>query len=74
MSTKLPLILLSLTMVTCASTSWQHTFPHNVPKAWEYNSKMEGFYAMRDAWMRFSAPKGFVWDDLTQSYMQRIED
>jgi len=35
---------------------------------------MEGFYALRDGWMRLNAPKGFVWDDLTQSYQQKLND
>lgn len=54
----------------CTATSWRATAAHNTPAAWEYNGKLEGFYALRDGWMRLRAPKGFEWDDLTQSYRQ----
>ena len=56
----------------CAGTSWRATAPHNTPAAWEYNSKMEGWHALRDGWMRLTAPRGFEWDDLTQSYRERL--
>jgi hypothetical protein len=57
----------------CAGTSWRATAPHNTPAAWEYNSKMEGWHALRDGWMRLTAPKGYEWDDLTQSYSSKLE-
>ena len=56
----------------CAGTSWRATAPHNAPASWEYNAKLEGYYALRDAWMRLNAPKGFEWDDLTQSYRETL--
>ena len=56
----------------CAGTSWRATAPHNAPAAWEYNSKMEGWLALRDGWTRLTAPKGFEWDDLTQSYRETL--
>jgi hypothetical protein len=57
----------------CAVTSWRATAPHNTPFAWEYNSRMEGFHALRDGWMRLTAPEGFEWDDLTQSYREVLQ-
>jgi hypothetical protein len=57
----------------CAVTSWRASAPHNAPFAWEYNTRMEGFHALRDGYMRLTAPKGFEWDDLTQSYRQRLQ-
>ncbi len=57
----------------CAGTSWRATAPHNSPAAWEYNGKMEGWYALRDSWMRLTAPKGFEWCDLTQSYREKLQ-
>ena len=56
----------------CAGASWRATAPHNAPAAWEYNYKLEGRYALRDSWMRLTAPRGFEWDDLTQSYRERL--
>jgi hypothetical protein len=56
----------------CAGTSWRATAPHNTPAAWEYNYKLEGWYALRDGWMRLTAPKGCEWDDLTQSYRSKL--
>jgi len=56
----------------CAGTSWRVTAPQNTPAAWEYNSKMEGWLAFRDGWMRLRAPRGFEWDDLTQSYRETL--
>lgn len=56
----------------CAGTSWRATAPHNSPASWEYNGKLKGFYALRDGWMRLRAPKGFEWDDLTQSYRETL--
>jgi hypothetical protein len=56
----------------CAGTSWRATAPHNAPAAWEYNRKLEGWYSLRDGWMRLTAPRGFEWDDLTQSYRERL--
>lgn len=56
----------------CAGTSWRATAPHNSPMSWEYNGKLEGWYALRDGWMRLRAPKGFEWDDLTQSYREML--
>jgi hypothetical protein len=61
-----------LLFTACAGTSWRATAPHNTPAAWEYNGKLEGYYALRDGWMRLRAPKGFEWDDLTQSYRERL--
>ncbi len=61
-----------LLFTACAGTSWRATAPHNTPAAWEYNSKMEGWLALRDGWMRLTAPRGFEWDDLTQSYRERL--
>ena len=57
----------------CAGTSWRATAPHNAPAAWEYNYKLEGWYSLRDGWMRLRAPKGFEWDDLTQSYREKLQ-
>ncbi len=57
----------------CAVTSWRATAPHNTPFAWEYNTRMEGFHALRDGFLRLTAPRGFEWDDLTQSYRQRLD-
>jgi hypothetical protein len=56
----------------CAGSSWRATAPHNTPAAWEFNGKMEGWYALRDSWMRLTAPKGYEWDDLTQSYRSKL--
>ena len=56
----------------CAGTSWRATAPHNTPAAWEYNRKLEGWYSLRDGWMRLTAPKGFERDDLTKSYRERL--
>ena len=56
----------------CAGSSWRATAPHNSPAAWEFNSKMEGWLALRDGWMRLTAPKGFEWCDLTQSYRETL--
>lgn len=56
----------------CSAASWRVTAPHNAPAAWEYNSKLEGWYALRDGWMRLRAPRGFEWDDLTQSYREML--
>jgi hypothetical protein len=56
----------------CSAASWRATAPHNTPASWEYNYKLEGYYALRDGWMRLTAPRGFEWDDLTQSYRQRL--
>jgi predicted carbohydrate-binding protein with CBM5 and CBM33 domain len=56
----------------CTTASWRATAPHNTPHAWEYNAKLEGYYALRDGWMRLNAPKGFEWDDLTQSYREML--
>jgi hypothetical protein len=57
----------------CAAASWRATAPHNAPAAWEYNGKLEGWYSLRDGWMRLRAPEGMEWDDLTQSYRQRLD-
>jgi hypothetical protein len=57
----------------CAGSSWRATAPHNSPAAWEFNSKMEGWLALRDGWMRLRAPKGFEWCDLTQSYREKLQ-
>ena len=57
----------------CAAASWRATAPHNAPAAWEYNGKLEGWYSVRDAYKRYTAPKGMEWDDLTQSYRQRLQ-
>ena len=57
----------------CAGSSWRATAPHNSPAAWEYNGKMEGWYALRDGWMRLTAPRGFEWCDLTQSYREKLQ-
>ena len=57
----------------CAGTSWRATAPHNAPAAWEFNGKMEGWYALRDGWMRLTAPRGFEWCDLTQSYREKLQ-
>ena len=57
----------------CSVTSWRATAPHNTPAAWEYNGKLEGWYALRDAYKRYTAPKGMEWDDLTQSSRQRLD-
>lgn len=57
----------------CAGSSWRATAPHNAPAAWEYNGKMEGWLALRDGWMRLTAPRGFEWDDLTQSYRETLQ-
>lgn len=57
----------------CAGTSWRATAPHNAPASWEYNYKLEGWYSLRDGWMRLRAPQGMEWDDLTQSYRQRLD-
>jgi hypothetical protein len=56
----------------CSAASWRATAPHNTPASWEYNWKLEGWYALRDGWMRMTAPRGFEWDDLTQSYRERL--
>ena len=56
----------------CSAASWRATAPHNAPASWEYNRKLEGWYALRDSWMRLTAPRGFEWDDLTQSYRERL--
>jgi hypothetical protein len=56
----------------CAGTSWRSTAAHNTPAAWEFNSKMEGWLAFRDGWMRLRAPKGFEWDDVMQSYRSTL--
>ena len=61
-----------LLVSACAGTSWRATAPHNAPMSWEYNGKLEGFYALRDGWMRLRAPKGFEWCDLTQSYRETL--
>jgi hypothetical protein len=34
---------------------------------------MEGWLALRDGWMRLTAPRGFEWDDLTQSYREVLQ-
>ncbi len=57
----------------CAGTSWRATAPHNTPAAWEFNGKMEGWYALRDGWMRLTAPRGLEWCDLTQSYREKLQ-
>jgi hypothetical protein len=57
----------------CSAASWRATAPHNTPFAWEYNTRMEGWLAVRDGYKRLTAPKGFEWDDLTQSYRQRLD-
>ncbi len=56
----------------CSAASWRATAPHNTPASWEYNYKLEGRYALRDSWMRLTAPRGFEWNDLTQSYRERL--
>ena len=62
-----------LLVSACAGTSWRATAPHNSPAAWEFNGKMEGWYALRDGWMRLTAPRGFEWCDLTQSYREKLQ-
>jgi hypothetical protein len=57
----------------CSAASWRATAPHNTPAAWEYNRKLEGWYSLRDGWMRLTAPRGFEWDDLTQSYRSKLQ-
>jgi hypothetical protein len=57
----------------CSAASWRATAPHNTPASWEYNYKLEGWYALRDSWMRLTAPRGFEWDDLTQSYREVLQ-
>lgn len=64
--------LACLLFSACAGSSWRATAPHNSPAAWEFNGKMEGWYALRDGWMRLTAPRGFEWDDLTQSYRETL--
>jgi len=64
--------LACLLFSACAGTSWRATAAHNTPAAWEFNGKMEGWLALRDGWMRLTAPKGMQWDDLTQSYRSRL--
>lgn len=72
-STKIAATALACALYTgCAAASWRATAPHNAPAAWEYNARLEGWYALRDGWMRFTAPEGFEWDDLTQTYRQRL--
>jgi len=64
--------LVCLLFSACAGTSWRATAAQNTPAAWEFNSKMEGWLALRDGWMRLRAPKGFEWDDVMQSYRSRL--
>ena len=61
-----------LLLSACAGTSWRATAPHNTPASWEFNYKLEGWYALRDGWMRLTAPRGFEWCDLTQSYRETL--
>jgi hypothetical protein len=56
----------------CTAKSWQHTAPWNAPEAWEFNSKMEGWQSLVAGYRQLTAPKGFIWDDLTQSYQQKL--
>jgi hypothetical protein len=56
----------------CAAKSWQHTAPWNSPEAWEFNGKMEGWQTLLSTYRQLIAPKGFIWDDLTQSYQQKL--
>ena len=72
MSKAIAVIIVCSMYTGCVASSWRATAPHNAPAAWEFNGKLEGFYALRDAWMRMRAPEGFEWDDLTQSYRQRL--
>jgi hypothetical protein len=73
-STKVAATALACALYTgCAAASWRATAPHNAPAAWEYNGKLEGWYSLRDGWMRLRAPEGMEWDDLTQSYRQRLD-
>jgi len=64
--------LACLAFAGCSAASWRATAPHNAPAAWEYNYKLEGWYALRDGYMRLTAPKGFEWCDLTQSYREML--
>ena len=74
MGTKLLAATLACSLFAgCSASSWRVTAPHNTPAAWEYNGKLEGWYALRDGWMRLTAPKGFEWDDLTQSYREMLQ-
>ena len=65
--------LACLAFAGCSAVSWRATAPHNTPAAWEYNYKLEGWYSLRDGWMRLTAPRGFEWDDLTQSYRETLQ-
>jgi hypothetical protein len=56
----------------CTAKSWQHTAPWNSPEAWEFNSKMEGWQSLVAGYRQLTAPKGFIWDDLTQTYQQDL--
>jgi len=56
----------------CAASGWQHTAPWNSPKAWEFNASMEGWRSLVAGYRQLTAPKGFIWDDLTQTYQQDL--
>jgi len=72
MSRCISIAIACLLFSACAGTSWRSTAAHNTPAAWEFNGKMEGWYSLRDGYMRLTAPKGMQWDDLTQSYRSRL--
>ena len=73
MTKALATLSLCLLYAGCSAASWRATAPHNTPASWEFNAKLEGYYALRDAWMRLRAPRGFEWCDLTQSYRETLQ-
>ena len=65
-------LVLCVLYAGCTAKSWQHTAPWNSPEAWEFNSKMEGWQSLVAGYRQLTAPKGFIWDDLTQTYQQKL--
>jgi hypothetical protein len=65
-------LVLCVLYAGCAAKSWQHTAPWNSPKAWEFNSPMEGWRSLVAGYRQLTAPEGFNWDSLTQTYQQDL--
>lgn len=60
--------LLAMAVCGCSSTNWRHTSPWNFPSAEEWNQPLEMSWVNAvDKFRALTAPKGTVYDPLTQT-------
>jgi hypothetical protein len=72
---KLVLAILTLLAAGCAAESWRMRAPWNFPPAHEWNAPLETSWLNAVAlYRRLTAPRGQIWDDLTQSYQPDLSN